>query len=69
MLENDGIPELSKSEPFGDITLTCDKEWPKREDLNKMPLDKVIKLNRIGWKKNGYNQPITGLVLEFTNGV
>ena len=69
MNPEDEFPELIKMEAVGDKTVTCDKEWPTKEDVSKLPLDKTIKLNRIRWKKNGYNQPITGIGLEFTNGV
>lgn len=55
--------------PFGDKTISCDTEWPTQDDLKKLPLDQPIKLCRIGWKANDLNQPITGIVLEFTSGV
>ena len=60
---------LSKMESFGDSTLPIEKEWPTRDYLRQIPIDKRVKLNRIGFKKYGNDNALTGLQLEFTNGV
>ena len=45
------------------------KEWPSLEDVKVFPLGKGIRLNAVGFKRSGKNEPLTGLSLEFTNGV
>ena len=40
--------------------------WPTKKEVDKMPLDKQIKLNGFGYKASG---ELTELQLYFTNGV
>ena len=56
-------------ECFGDKGLDVTKEWPSLDELKQLPLDKRIRINGVGFKRSGKNEPLTGLSLEYTNGV
>ena len=59
--------ELTRLESFGDSSLPIDCEWPSREQLSKFPRDRIIKLNKINYKRYNADHPITGMQLGFTN--
>ena len=61
--------ELSRMESFGDQSLPIDCEWPTREQLSKFPRDRMVKLNKIIYKRYNADHPITGFQLGFTNGI
>jgi hypothetical protein len=54
---------------FGDKSLDITKEWPSLDEISQFPLDKKIRINGIGFKRSGKNEPLTGISLEYTNGV
>lgn len=54
---------------FGDKGLEITKEWPSKDDLNQFSLNKVIRINSIGFKRSGKNEPLTGFSLGFTNDI
>ena len=53
-------------EAFGDDTAPITHEWPSLEDYNQFPLDKQIKLKRVGCTDR---YSLRGFQLEFTNDV
>ena len=57
-----------KMECFGNKSLGIDHEWPTQEQIKELPLNKKMKLKRIGYKKQSSNGSLTGFQLEFTNG-
>lgn len=46
-----------------------DKNWPSQEELEKLPLENKIKLHKIHYKHTHSRYSLTGLKLEFTNGI
>ena len=56
-------------ESFGDASLPIDCEWPTKEQLSKFPRDRMMKMNKVIYKRYNADHPITGFQLGFTNGI
>ena len=57
-------------EGFGDNCLPITYQWPNKEQFRQIPRNRKIKLNQIGFVKEGDRIGIlSGFKLEFTSGV
>ena len=61
---------LEKLEAFGNEQYPITHEWPTKEELKKLPLEKQIKLNKISYKTyRDTTSWISSIQLGFTNDI